>query len=104
MLGPSPVRRQPAPLLQQCPSRVSKETVALSTGHRSSFSHVYYDPLDDGMEFIWLSWQDIDRVVMERLIDQKLEEADFVPPPLFSSRAGQLPAEGEYPRSWGVMF
>jgi hypothetical protein len=70
----------------------------------SNQARLLYDPLDDGMEYIYLSWQDIDREVMERLIGQSFEDADYLPMPTFAGRARILPIVGEFPRSWGVMF
>jgi hypothetical protein len=70
----------------------------------SGVPHLFYDPLDDGMEYIWLSWQGIERSVMERLIGQRFEEADFLPMPVFAGRAGKLVREKQFPQSWGVMF
>src|SRR5258708_5083222 len=32
--------------------------------------YLFYDPLEDGMEYVWVSWQGIERVTMERLIGQ----------------------------------
>jgi hypothetical protein len=66
--------------------------------------YLFCEPLEDGMEYIWLSWRGIERAVMERLIDQRFEEADFLPVPDFAYRAGTLPQANQYPQSWGVMF
>jgi hypothetical protein len=71
---------------------------------RSEIPHLFYDPLDDGMEYIWLSWKGIERSVMERLIGQSFEDADFLPLPQFARRAGRLDPEKQFPQSWGVMF
>jgi hypothetical protein len=70
----------------------------------SGVPHLFYDPLDDGMEYVWLSWRGIEQVVMERLIGQKFDEADFVPLSAFAARAGKLPVKNQFPPSWGVMF
>ena len=70
----------------------------------SESPYLFYDPLEGGMEYISLSWRYIERSVMERLIDQRFEEADFVPVPDFAYRAGTLPQDNQYPESWGVMF
>jgi hypothetical protein len=71
---------------------------------RSEIPHLFYDPLDDGMEYVWLSWKGIGRSVMERLIGQSFEDADFLPFPHFARRAGRLDPEKQFPQSWGVMF
>lgn len=70
----------------------------------SGTSHLFYDPLDDGMEYVWLGWHAVEQSVMERLIGQKFTAADFQPHPWFGSRAApQMPPE-RFPSSWGVMF
>jgi hypothetical protein len=79
----------------------SRERAA--AGHPGT-PHLLYDPLDDGMEYIWLSWEGIGRPVMERLIGQRFEGADFAPIPAFARRARALDPEGQFPQSWGVMF
>jgi hypothetical protein len=66
--------------------------------------HLFYDPLDDGMEYVWLSWEGIEQNVMERLVGQQFEEVDFLPTPVFASRARALDPGGRFPPSWGVMF
>jgi hypothetical protein len=71
---------------------------------KSEAPHLFYDPLDDGMEYIWLSWKGIEQSVMERLIGQRFEEADFLPIPAFARRAAKLDPEKQLPQSWGVMF
>ena len=76
---------------------------ASAAGH-SGTPHLFYDPLDDGMEYIWLSWQGIAQHVMERLIGQRFEGVDFLPVPAFALRARALDRAGRFPRSWGVMF
>jgi hypothetical protein len=70
----------------------------------SGVPHLFYEPLDDGKEYVWLGWQSIERPVMERLIGQPFVEADFVPITTFAHRARQLPTEKEFPASWGAMF
>jgi outer membrane protein assembly factor BamB len=70
---------------------------------RESVPHVFYDPIDDGMEYTWLSWQGIERNVMERLIGQRFEDADFIPMSVFAHRARTLEPPGQFPSSWGVM-
>lgn len=68
-------------------------------------SHLFYDPLEDGMEYIWLSWHGVDQPVMERLTGQRFIAADFQSHPDFEYRAGCLPtATDRLPSSWGVMF
>ena len=40
---------------------------------------LFYDPLGDEVEYIWLSWRDVARpVVIERLICVPFEPGDFV--------------------------
>ena len=68
-----------------------------------SVPHVFYDPVDDGMEYTWLSWKGIERNVMERLIGQRFEDADFKPMAVFAHRAQTLDPPGQFPASWGVM-
>jgi len=83
-------------------SREWRERAAAA--EQSGASYLFYDPLDDGMEYIWLSWGGIERPVMERLIGQQFEGGDFLPNPAFASRARALDTEEQFPRSWGVMF
>src|SRR5262249_22580141 len=66
--------------------------------------HLFYDPLDDGMEYLWLSWHGIEQAVMERLVGQPFVASDFQPDPLFGGRAKGRPAVEGWPASWGVMF
>ena len=70
----------------------------------SGTSNVFYDPLDDGMEHIWLSWHAVEQSVMERLIGQEFTASDFQPHPLFGSRAARQTLPERFPSSWGVMF
>ena len=70
----------------------------------SGTPHLFYDRLDDGMEYVFLSWQGIERSVMERLLNKRFEEADFLPYPHFAYRAQELVPEKQFPQSWGVMF
>lgn len=76
---------------------------AASAG-RAGGHYLFYDPLDDGMEYVWLSWGGIEQPVMERLIGQRFEAADFIPIPAFARRARALDLPGQFPSSWGVMF
>jgi hypothetical protein len=71
---------------------------------RPGGSYLLYDPLDEGKEYIWVSWEGIEQSVMERLSGQQFEQADFVPLPHFARRARALKPEGQFPPSWGVMF
>ena len=66
------------------------------------FPHIFYEPLDDGKEYIWLGWHEIDRAAMESLIGQPFEEKDFLP--LYGHRAQPLDSHEPFPESWGVMF
>jgi hypothetical protein len=75
-----------------------------SAARRSGTPHMFYDPLDDGMEYIWLSWEGIAQQVMERLIGQRFEGADFLPIPAFARRARAVVPGERYPLSWGVMY
>ncbi len=70
----------------------------------AGIAHVFYDPLDDGAEYIWLSWQGIEQPVMERLIGQKFDSSDFQPYPALGSRAKRLTPPGQFPSTWDVMF
>ena len=67
-------------------------------------SYLFYDSLDDGKEYVWVSWEGVGRPVMERMIGQRFEEADFTPLPHFARRARALKPVGQFPPSWGVMF
>jgi hypothetical protein len=58
--------------------------------------HIFFDPLGDGMEYIWLSWKAVTREVMERLIGQSFESGDF--------QGGGGLKEAAFPSDWGVMF
>jgi hypothetical protein len=71
---------------------------------RSGAPHLFYDPLGDGREYVWLSWEGVGQDVMERLVGRQFEEADFLPVPAFAGRARALDTEGRFPPSWGVMF
>jgi hypothetical protein len=75
-----------------------------AAGGHPGTPHLLYDPLDDGMEYIWLSWEGIELPVMERLIGRRFEGADFIPISAFARRARALEPEGQFPGSWGVMF
>lgn len=70
----------------------------------SEASYLFFDPLDDGKEYIWLSWKAIERTVMERLIGQPFADIDFLPLPALARRARPLNPEEPFPESWGVMF
>jgi hypothetical protein len=70
---------------------------------RSATPHLFYDPLDDGMEYVWLGWHRIERTAMERLIGQPFEGADFISDPK-RARAPSLEPANTFPASWGVMF
>jgi hypothetical protein len=70
----------------------------------SETPHLFYNPLDDGREYVWLSWKGIDVSVMERLIGRRFEESDFLPFPQFDHRARKLDPEKQFPQFWGVMF
>jgi hypothetical protein len=82
----------------------SRERAARAAAGHPGTPHLLYDPLDDGVEYIWLSWEGIERPVMERLIGRRFEGADFIPIPAFARRARALDPDGQFPRSWGVMF
>ena len=62
----------------------------------SGKSYVFYDPLEDGMEFINLQWHQIDLATMENLIGRTFDSGDFV-----SNKSGKVI---DYPENWGVMF
>ena len=62
----------------------------------SGKSFVFYDPLEDGMEYIWLQWHQIDLATMENLIGRTFDSADFV---------GNTSSKViDYPGNWSVMF
>lgn len=63
-----------------------------------------HDPLDDGMDYVWLSWKGIERSGMERLLGQKFDNSDFIPIPDFARRATKLSPDHTFPQTWGVMF
>ena len=66
-------------------------------------SYLFYDPFD-APEYMWLSWRQIDRSTMERLIGTFFEETDFEKSQNASHRAPDLKPPKKYPVSWGVMF
>jgi hypothetical protein len=68
----------------------------LESATRSGKGFIFYDPIDDGMEYIYLQWDDIDRTKMERLIGKPFKPDDFVS--MFSEESI------DYPATWGVMF
>lgn len=59
-------------------------------------SFLYYDPVDDGLEYIYLCWHHISREKMERLMGVAFSAIDFI------SYDGKEKAT--YPASWNVMF
>lgn len=65
---------------------------------QSGAPHLFYDPLDGGTEYIWLSWQGIEQHVMEQLIGQRFERVDFLPTPAFARRERALDPAGQFPR------
>jgi hypothetical protein len=70
----------------------------------SGVSHLVYDPIDDGMEYVSLRWHAVEQSVMERLIGREFAASDFQPHPVFGSRAqGKRPPE-RFPSSWAVLF
>lgn len=68
----------------------------LESTKASGKSFVFYDPLEDGMEYIWLQWHQIDLPTMEHLIGGTFDARDFI-----SSRSGKAI---DYPEIWSVMF
>ena len=56
------------------------------------------------MEYVCLIWEGIEGHVMERLIGQQFEGADFLPIPAFAHRARALDPGARFPPSWAVMF
>jgi hypothetical protein len=70
----------------------------------SGTSHLFYDPLDDGKEYIWLTWHAVEESVMVRLIAREFNAADFQPHPVFGGRVENLTKPERFPSSWGVMF
>lgn len=65
--------------------------------------YVFLDPLDDGMEYVYLSWNRIPRAWMERLVG-----AQFTPDTLTPGNqylhSHSKPKLASFPESWGVMF
>lgn len=59
-------------------------------------SYIFLDPLDDGMEYIFLAWKNIPQDRMELFVGSKFEPEDFV--------SRQDSSTIEYPPSWQVMF
>jgi hypothetical protein len=83
----------------------SREWTELAlAAQRTGTAHLFYDPLNDGMEYVWLSWQGVKQQMMERLIGQQFDEADFLPIPAFARRVRVLNPEAQFPLTWGVMF
>ncbi|MCZ6755472.1 MAG: hypothetical protein O7E49_09190 [Gemmatimonadetes bacterium] len=70
---------------------------------RAGTAYLFYDPFD-AAEHTWLSWRQIGRSPMERLIGQRFENVDFVKTQHASSRAVELEPANIFPASWGVMF
>lgn len=62
----------------------------------SGKSFVFYGPLEDGMEYIWLQWHKLDLATMEGLIGGTFDAGDLV-----STKSGKAI---DYPESWSVMF
>jgi hypothetical protein len=71
---------------------------------QADIPHLFYRPLEEGLEYVWLSWSGIDRSTMQRLMGQTFEEADFLPFTAVRDRAPKLEPEKQFPPSWGVMF
>ena len=71
-------------------------TQQLESIRASGKSFVFCDPLEDGMEYIWFQWHQIDLATMENLIGRTFDSGDFV-----SIKSGKVI---EYPEEWGVMF
>jgi hypothetical protein len=67
-------------------------------------AHLFYDPLEDGLEYIWLSWHAVEQSVMERLIGQAFDGADFQPHLNYGRQAERRSSLERFPPSWGVMF
>ncbi len=71
---------------------------------RPGAPHLFYDPLEDGCEYVWLSWHGVGQAVMERLTGQRFTAEDFEPLPWLAERAARHSPGGRFPASWGVMF
>ena len=81
----------------------SREWMGRADGLRGG-PHLFYHPLEGGIEYIWLSWEGVGQSAMERMIGRPFEEADFMPLPHFARRARALEPAGRFPTTWGVMF
>ena len=68
----------------------------IETLRASGATFIIFDPLDDGREYNWLEWQNVDRATLEQLTEVRFEQADFV-----SARDGE---QCDYPSTWSVMF
>ena len=71
-------------------------------------SHVFYDPFD-APEYTWISWHNVERPTMERLIGKHFDGSDFAkssapPAPHPAYAAPELEPVNTFPVSWGVMF
>jgi hypothetical protein len=66
-------------------------------------SYLFFDPFD-APECVWLSWRQIDRPTMERLIGSHFKDADFEKGLYGASQAPDLQPPNEFPASWEVMF
>lgn len=66
-------------------------------------AYLFYDPFG-APEYSWLSWRQIDRSTMERLLGDQLQDTDFIKLEHAGSRAPDLERPDEFPVSWGVMF
>jgi hypothetical protein len=69
---------------------------------QSGTPHLFFDPLDDGREYIWLSWEQISQSTLECLTGQPFVDSDFVPFARLGARVQEPPQT--FPHSWGVMF
>lgn len=78
------------------PDTPASGLAARDESERGGAAHVFLDPLDDGREYVALSWSGVERSTMERLIGESFETSDFV--------HFRTAARTDYPSSWSVMF
>ena len=70
---------------------------------RDGTPYIFYDPFD-APEYTWISWRQISRSTMERLIGERFQGSDFIKAPNPTIQAPELKPPGEFPICWGVMF
>jgi hypothetical protein len=86
--------------LADADARLDKQHRQLQT---TGTPYIIYAPLEDGMEYISLSWHKIEQATMERLTGEPFVPSDFTK---YADRRGarELEPPNTFPTSWGVMF